>query len=317
MKKEEFFYPSRDNQTKIHAVRWLPESGKPDCIVQIVHGMAEYVERYEEFARFLTERNVLVTGEDHMGHGKSLREDKNPGYFCEQDPATVIVRDTHRLKKMTQLAYPNIPYIIVGHSMGSFITRNYLYRYGSGIDAAVVMGTGMQPGVLLTVSKLVANIEKILYKDNHISLFLDKAAFGNYNAQITNPRTEMDWLTKEERIVDAYMQDELCGFKFTVNGFHTLFELISRVRKTENLKKIPKELPVFFVSGADDPVGNYGKGVQEAYDSLKNVGMSNLSMKLYENDRHELLNETDRIQVMEDIWQWIQKTVQKAIQKTA
>lgn len=309
MKKEEFFYFSRDNRTTIHAVRWIPDGGKPDCVVQIVHGMAEYVERYEEFARFLTERNVLVTGEDHMGHGKSACSDKPYGYFCEQDPATVVVRDTHRLKKMTQIAYPGIPYIIVGHSMGSFITRNYMYRYGSGIDAAVIMGTGMQPRALLRLSKALANIEKFICGDEHISSFMDKAAFGNYNARVEIPRTKMDWLTREEQFVDAYLDDPLCGFTFTVNGFRTLFELICRVRKTSNLKKIPKDLPVFFVSGDKDPVGDYGKGVHEAYDSLKKVGMKNLSMKLYENDRHELLNESDREQVMEDIWKWIQQKI--------
>lgn len=290
-------------------MRWIPEGGKPDCIVQIVHGMAEYVERYEEFARFLTDRNILVTGEDHMGHGYSQRRDKNPGYFCEQDAATVVVRDAHRLKKMTQVAYPGIPYIILGHSMGSFIVRNYMFRYGSGIDAAVIMGTGMQPGALLMLSKALANVEKFIYGEDHISRFLDKAAFGNYNAKIENPRTKMDWLTREEKVVDAYLEDPLCGFTFTTNGFHTLFELISRVRKASNLKKIPKDLPVFFVSGDKDPVGNYGKGVKEAYDSLEKAGMTNLSMKLYENDRHELLNESDRENVMEDIWQWIQKIV--------
>lgn len=314
MKKEDLYYSSRDNQTTIHAVRWVPEGEKPACIVQIVHGMAEYVERYEEFARFLTDRNVLVTGEDHMGHGLSMRQDKNPGYFCEQDAATVVVRDAHRLKKMTQVAYPGIPYVILGHSMGSFIVRNYMFRYGSGIDAAVIMGTGMQPGALLKASKALANLEKLVCGGNHISEFLNKAAFGSFNAKIENPRTKMDWLTKEEKVVDAYLEDPLCGFTFTANGFHTLFELIARAEKTGNLKKIPKELPVFFVSGGQDPVGNYGKGVQEAYDSLKKAGMSSLSMKLYENDRHELLNEADRENVMEDIWQWIQQVVYKVCQ---
>lgn len=309
MRKEDFYFPSRDNQTQIHAVSWIPESEKPCCIVQIVHGMAEYVERYEEFACFLANRNVLVTGEDHLGHGKSIREDKNPGYFCEQDPATVVVRDVHRLKKLTQEKYPGVPYIIFGHSMGSFITRNYLCRYGSGIDGAVICGTGMQPGVLVAVSKLIAQAQKLLQGDNHISRFLDKCAFGNYNKRIENPRTSKDWLTKEEEIVDKYLMDSLCGFIFTVNGFRTMFELISRIHKAENLKKIPKELPVFIISGAEDPVGDYGRGVQAAYDSLEAVGMTNLSMKLYAGDRHEILNETDRDVVMEDIWNWLKNVI--------
>lgn len=305
MRKEEFYFPSRDNHTQIHAVRWIPESEKPVCVVQIVHGMAEYVERYEEFARFLTDKNILVTGEDHLGHGKSIREDKHPGYFCEQDPATVVVRDVHRLKKMTQEMYPGVPYIILGHSMGSFITRNYLCRYGSGINGAIICGTGMQPKALVDVSKFVANMQSLFVGDNHISNFIDKIAFGSYNDKIENPRTSKDWLTKDETVVDEYLKDSLCGFTFTVNGFRTLFELISRIQKTENLKKIPQELPVFFISGDADPVGDCGRGVRAAYNSLEDVGMSNLSMKLYEGDRHEIINETDRQQVYEDVWSWI------------
>lgn len=311
MKKEEFYFPSRDNKTKIHAVRWTPESEKPFCIVQIVHGMAEYIERYEELAQFLVKHNVVVTGEDHLGHGKSISEGKNPGYFCEQDPATVVVRDVHRLKKMTQEAYPGVPYILLGHSMGSFIARNYLCRYGSGIDGALILGTGMQPGALLAVSKLIAGLQKIFFGDNHISKFIDRAAFGGYNKKFSPQRTSVDWLSKDEAKVDEYIADPLCGFTFTVNGFRTLFTLISRIRKTENLEKIPKELPVHFASGEDDPVGNYGRGVRAAYKSLENVGMENLSIKLYPSDRHELHNETDRVQVMEDLWQWIEKTIKK------
>lgn len=309
MRKEEFYFPSRDNHTQIHAVRWIPESEKPSCIVQIVHGMAEYVERYEEFAHFLTDNNILVTGDDHLGHGKSIREDKNPGYFCEQDPATVVVRDVHRLKKLTQEKYPGVPYIIFGHSMGSFITRNYLCRYGSGINGAIICGTGMQPKTLVRISKLVANIQRMFLGDNHISSFIDNVAFGSYNSKIDNPRTSKDWLTKDEAIVDEYLKDPLCGFTFTVNGFRTLFELISRIQKKENLKKIPKELPVFVISGDADPVGDYGRGVKNAYSSLEDIGMTNLSMKLYADDRHEIINETDRQQVYKDICSWIIKVI--------
>ena len=309
MRKEEFYFPSRDNHTQIHAVRWIPDSEKPCCIVQIVHGMAEYVERYENFAGFLTEHNVLVTGEDHLGHGKSMREDKNPGYFCEQDPATVVVRDVHRLKKMTQELYPGVPYFIVGHSMGSFMTRNYMCRYGSGIQGAVLLGTGMQAIPLLMVSKAIAGVQRLLLGDNHVATLLDKCAFGSYNKRINQPRTDKEWLTRDEAAVDAYLLDSACGFTFTVNGFRTLFELIRRLHKQENLQKIPKELPVLILSGTEDPVGDYGRGVQAAYASLGKAGLSHMSMKLYEGARHELLNETNRNQVMEEIWQWMENVL--------
>ena len=162
VKKEEFTFDSRDGNTKLHAVRWTP-SGKVICILQIVHGMAEYVERYEGLAKYLGEKGILVTGDDHLGHGKSVGEDGTYGYFCEQDPATVVVRDVHRLKKLTQEEYPGVPYVILGHSMGSFILRNYLFRYGSGIQGAIICGTGSQPPLLVKVSKALAGIQGLFW----------------------------------------------------------------------------------------------------------------------------------------------------------
>lgn len=311
MKKEEFYFDSRDGRSKIHAVRYLPEQEQPVCVVQIIHGMAEYVERYEEFARFLTEKGCVVTGEDHLGHGKSIQEGVPAGYFCEQDPATVVVRDVHRLKKLTQQTYPSVPYLIIGHSMGSFILRNYLCRYGSGITGAVIMGTGMQPPGLLKVSKALAAVQKLFFGSKHVSRLIDKAAFGSYNKRIERPGSTFDWLSRDREQVDKYVSDPLCGFVFTVNGFQTLFELISRVQQKENLEKIPKELPVLVVSGTDDPVGEYGKGVRRAYDSLINLGMQKVTLKLFEGGRHELLNETDRENVMQQLWQWMGKEVIK------
>lgn len=307
MKKEEFYFDSRDNSTKIHAIRWMPESENVAGIVQIVHGMAEYAERYEEFAEFLTERNFVVTGEDHLGHGKSVPEGGCQGYFCAQDPATVVVRDVHRLKKMTQELYPGVPYFLLGHSMGSFITRNYICRYGTGIDGAVIMGTGMQPAALLAVSKAFAGLEGVFCGQKHVSNFLDKAAFGGYNKHIENPRTSKDWLSRDTEKVDQYIADTDCGFVFTVNGFKTLFTLISRASQKENLKKVPAKLPILVISGEEDPVGDYGRGVKKCYQTLKNAGVEDVELKMYPDDRHELLNELDRKQVMEEIAGWVAK----------
>lgn len=309
MKKEEFYFDSRDGQSKIHAVRYTPETSEIVGVVQLIHGMAEYVERYEEFAKFLTERGFVVTGDDHLGHGKTVPQGGVYGYFCEQDPATVVVRDVHRLKKMTQNLYPNVPYIIIGHSMGSFILRNYLCRYGSGISGAVIMGTGMQPPAVIKLSKAVSAIQKLFCGSGHVSRFIDKAAFGSYNNRFAPNRTAVDWLCGNEAEVDKYIADPLCGFCFTVNGFQTLFELIDRIQKKENLEKVPKNLPVFMVSGDEDPVGDYGKGVQRAYASLKEVGLEQLQLKLYEKGRHELLNEVNRDVIMQDIYDWIRGTI--------
>lgn len=306
MRKEEFYFDSRDGKSKIHAVKYLPEE-KPVCIFQIIHGMSEYVERYEEFAEFLTGKGCLVTGEDHLGHGKSVDEGGTYGYFCEQDPATVVVRDAHRLKKITQQAYPDIPYVILGHSMGSFILRNYICRYGTGITAAVIMGTGMQSPGLVKAAKAVAAVQKVFCGPMHTARLLDRMAFGRYNEKFSSENHSGSWLSRDALRTVKYAEDSRCGFTFTVNGFQTLFELISRVQKRENLEKMPKELPILMVSGMDDPVGEYGRGVKRALESLKEAGMKNVELKLYEKDRHELLNELDRDVIMQDIWNWVQR----------
>ena len=214
VKKEEFTFDSRDGATKIHAVRWVPE-GKVVCILQIIHGMAEYVERYEQLAQYLGEKGILVTGDDHLGHGKSVGEEGAYGYFCEQDPATVVVRDVHRLKKITQEEYPGIPYVILGHSMGSFILRNYLFRYGTGIQGAIICGTGSQPKALVKFCKLITAVQGAFLGQKHAAKMIDKLAFGSYNDRIPDARTPFDWLCTDEGVVDAYMKDKLCGFTFT------------------------------------------------------------------------------------------------------
>lgn len=310
MIKEEFYYDSRDGVSKLHAVRYTPDNDEDvRCVVQIVHGMAEYVERYEEFAEYLTSRGIVVTGEDHMGHGKSVGKDGKFGYFCEQDPATVLVRDVHRLKKATQEIFPGVPYVILGHSMGSFIARNYMFRYGTGISGAVIMGTGMPDKRLMVLSRTVAGMQKAVMGSRHVSEMINRLAFGKYNQGIENPRTEFDWLSRDPERVDRYIADPMCGFTFTVNGFSTLFELILRLHVTDNLERIPKKLPVLMVSGTADPVGDYGKGVQKAYNMMQDAGLENIVLKMYEGDRHELLNETNRSAVAQDICFWIEDVI--------
>lgn len=307
MKKEELFYSSRDEKTKIQAFRYEPEGVEPWAILQIVHGMAEHVERYEPLAKFLTDRGIIVTGENHLGHGKSVSEDGKHGYFCRRDPATVVVRDVHRLKKMNQEKYPGLPYFIMGHSMGSFITRNYLGRYGSGIDGAIIMGSGIMPNALTVSTQSFMKFLRMFFGGKHISKVCDKLAFGSYNARITNPRTAFDWLSCDEVQVDKYMADPWCGFTFTLNGMITLMELIKRAHSDDYVNKIPKQIPLFIVAGEEDPVGNYGEvvpGLKAIYDAK---GIENVEAKSYAGARHEILNENCKEEVMEDIYTWLQK----------
>ena len=305
MKKEEFFFDSRDGISKIHAIRYTPDSGDIVGVYQIVHGMSEHFSRYEDIAEYLTGKGFVVTGDDHLGHGGTAAENGLKGYFCDQDPATVVVRDVHRLKKMTQELYPGVPYFLMGHSMGSFIARNYIFRYGTGIKGAVIMGTGNQSKALIGVSKFIAGFQKTFLGDKHPALFINNLAFGGYNKRIPNPRTPFDWLSVNEENVDRYIEDPDCGFLFTVNGFRTLFELIGRLLDKKNLAKVPADLPVLFVSGAEDPVGDYGKGVVKAKEALEAAGVKDITLKLYPGLRHEILNESEKEKVKEDIYTWI------------
>ena len=305
MRKEEFTIDSRDGVHKLYSVKYLPD-GEPKAIVQIVHGMSEYMGRYEEFAKYLVNQGYLVTGEDHLGHGLSVPQGETYGYFCSMDPATVLVRDVHRLKKTVQAQYPGVPFVILGHSMGSYILRNYLCRYGTGIQAAIVMGTGMENKAAVDFARCLTKMMRVIYGEKHLSRTLDKLVMGSYNKKIEAPRTDSDWLSRDEEVVNKYRIDPLCGFPFTVNGYETLFELCSRLFKQENLAKLPAELPTLVISGGQDPVGAYGEGVQRAFESMKDAGMQKLELKIYPEDRHEILNELDREQVYVDIVKWIQ-----------
>lgn len=311
MKKEELYFDSRDTgggAPKIHAVRYIPEE-PPVCVLQIVHGMAEYAERYEGFARFLTDRGVLVVAEDHLGHGQSIAQDRPFGYFCEQDPVTVVVRDVHRLKKMTQQLYPTLPYFILGHSMGSFILRNYLTRYGSGIRGAVIMGTGFQPDGKLKASAVLVKLQTLFLGSRHVSRFCDKISFGSYNKRITNAKTPFDWLSADEENVQSYIEDPLCGNIFTLNGFRTLLELIRGAHNPEAMRKIPADLPLLLTAGREDPVGDYGEGVIKVQKLLQDAGVRRVDLKLWDGMRHEILNETDREDVMRYVYDWIMEQV--------
>ncbi len=305
MKRSDFYFDSRDNESRIHAVEWLPDMS-PVGILVIVHGMAETIDRYEPFAEFMCDRGYIVAGNEHLGHGLSKSQGPN-GYFCKRDPATVVVRDVHRLKKMIQEKYPGLPIFMMGHSMGSLIARNYLTRYGTGIDGVVISGTLMMSKVTIGIMGLMCGLLKLIQGSKHPSVLMNRLAFGSYCKRIENPRTPFDWLTRDNDIIDAYMANPDCGFLFTLNGFSTLKELLKRLHDRELLEKIPKDIPVFFVYGSEDPCGEYGAAVREVISQYKELGIKDVSERCYEGDRHEILNELDRDTVMKDIYDWIKE----------
>lgn len=308
--KEELYYDSRDGIHKIHAVKWAPETEPVKCIVQIVHGMTEHIERYDDFAKYLAEKGILVIGNDHLGHGKSVSSKDEYGYFCKKDAVTVVVRDVHRLKKMAEEENPGKPIFILGHSMGSLILRNYLFRYGRGIDGAIISGTASHNAITTGAGILLLRVIALFKGESYRSKLADKLVNGNANARIPDKKTEYDWLTRDEKIVEQYIQDEACGFRFTVNGFLTLMQSVDNLNKKKYLANMPKDLPVLFLSGTEDPVGAYTEGVKRAYGQFEAAGMKHISMKFYEGSRHEILNETVKQEVYEDIYEFLAKVME-------
>lgn len=314
-KREDLFFDSRDGKTRVHGVIWKPDCmtgdhpRNPRCVLQIVHGMEEYAARYDEFARYMNRYDICVIGEDHLGHGQSVKTADDLGYFCKEDPATVVVRDVHRLKKIVQEQLPDVPFILLGHSMGSFIVRNYICRYGTGIAGAILMGTGSQPAVSLGAGKILTSAIALFKGWHYKSSLIRNIAFGGYGKRIPNPQGGYDWISANAENVKRYEEDPLCGFGFTLNGYHTLFTFISRCQSKAYKKQIPQKLPLLLTAGAQDPVGAYGAGVRKAYESYKAQGIRDVEIRLYENDRHEILNENDKDVVSKDIYDWIDRVL--------
>lgn len=293
---------------RIHFCRWTPE-GQPKGIVQIIHGIAERVERYDDFANYLNSQGFLVVAEDHMGHGSSLEEGGVRGYF--HGGWFTAVDDSCCLMKDTMAEYPDLPYILFGHSMGSFMARTILAKYpDSGISAAIICGTGWQPTFALPL--LIKVVEGICKKtgEENPNEQLDNMVFGSYNKRIENPRTAKDWLTRDEAIVDAYVADPMCGFVPACGLLRDMMKGIHYIQQPKNLANMKKDLPVFFIAGQEDPVGPYGKGVEQAAKAFRKAGMINVALKLYSDCRHEILNELNKDEVYGDVTKWISQVIE-------
>lgn len=290
---------------RIHYCRWSPE-GEPRAIVQIVHGIAEHVERYDEYADFLTHHGFLVVAEDHMGHGGSVNGGGIQGYF--HGGWFAAVEDTYQLLQNMKTEYPNIPYILFGHSMGSFMARTILGKYpDSGITAAVISGTCWQPAFAMPaiVKFMEAACKKI--GETNPSDSLQKMIFGSYNARVEHPRTPQDWVSRDNRIVDAHPMNN--GFLPKAGLLRDMMVGISYVERKHVLSSMKKTLPVLFVAGGDDPVGSYGKGVHQAAEAFRKAGMEAVSVRIYPLCRHEILNEINREEIYENILQWMNEVL--------
>lgn len=299
---------SKDGVHKLFVAVWEPQV-KPIGIVQISHGMQEYILRYDEFAAFLCSKGFVVIGNDHLGHGRTVRDDDELGYMCSGDAGSVIVHDLHRVTMYAKKKYPGIPVFLLGHSMGSFLARRYMMTYGSQIKGAILVGTGDQKNGILIGAMAVCAILGKIKGEKYRSPFVEFCSFATYNRKIKNPHHHDEWIAANEDVLEKRRNDKLCTFRFTVNGFFNLFNTLRYIQVKNNIKKIPKKLPVLMLAGQDDPVGDYTKGVLRVYDSFVVRGMYDIVLKLYTDMRHEVLNEKERKNVYEDIYKWIIKRI--------
>ena len=305
MVRNEFTFPSADGKTSIHAVEWLPEGTAPRAVLQIAHGVSEYILRYEPFAAFLTERGFAVVGHDHLGHGGSVVPGAVPLYFGPKGSWDHVTADIYTLRSLAGKRFPNLPCFLLGHSMGSFLARTYLIRYPGTVDAAVLMGTGQMSSVLVGGGLAIAAAESLRIGEDRVSDLVEKLSFASYNKIFAPNRTAFDWLSVNEENVDAYIADPLCGGMATIGLFREMLCGIRFIRRAENLRRMNLNTPVLFISGGMDPVGDLGKGVLAAAGSFERAGMRDVSVKLYPGLRHEILCETERETVCRDIHEWL------------
>lgn len=306
MNKNEFYYLSADGKTQIHAVEWIPDE-KPKAILQIAHGVTEYILRYEQFAEYLVEKGIMVVGNDHLGHGKSIAKDSEPMYFGPTGSWKWAVEDMYTCTKMIKEKYPEIPYYMLGFSLGSFLLRTYLIEYPKTIDAAIIMGTGETPPVQIALAKFIANKEAKKVGENHTSPMIKKLTFDTYNKFFAPNRTDYDWLCSDNEGLDEYIADPMRGGNLSAGLFREMLSGMKFTSEIKNLKKMNLDTPILFISGDEDPVGEKGKGVIKAYHKFQNIGMKDVEIKLYPKLRHDILHEKCKKEIYEYVYNWIEK----------
>ena len=310
MIKDEFTYLSADKKTNIHAITCLPKDNQFTRVFQIIHGMCEYIERYIPFIEYLTTKGFVVVGHDHLGHGQSVNNPDDLGYFGEPDPSDLLIKDIHSLRKITEKKFPNLPYFICGHSMGSYLLRQYICDYSKGLAGIIIIGTGYMSPCESLMSLGFLNFMACIKGMRHRSklskkLSIEMGPYKKYDHE--NKDVNNSWVTRDPEIVRQYYNDKKCQFDFTINGFYGLVQAIRYSCNPSNVARIKKDIPILFVSGDNDPVGNNGDGVKKSYEIMKLVGSVDVTLKLYEGSRHEVLNELNRKEVFEYILNWINK----------
>lgn len=302
MMQESFWLQASDG-TEIHAMSWNKDLPNAKAVIQISHGMVEHIGRYDAFAKALNKLGYIIYGHDHRAHGKTGEKQGQLGYISDTGSLNIVAEDLHLVHQHIKSEHPDLPIYIFGHSMGSFITRIFLQKYSNLPAGAILSGTGFFPKLTTTVGMNLAG----LLPRRQQSHLMNDIVFGSYNSKIINRRTNFDWLTRDEDIVNAYIEDPFAGYVPTAGFFADLLTGLLDMQDESNNRDIRKDLPLLFLSGDADPVGNHGKGVFHAAKIYANLGLENIAVSLFSEARHELHNETNKDEVIELLDQWLRE----------
>lgn len=308
MKKYTEKIASTDSKNNLNVIIWETEK-EPIGVLQIVHGMAEYIDRYDNFAKYMTEQGFNVIGHDHLGHGHSVSDEHDYGFFAEENGDKIIIEDMHSVTQYAREKWEELPNFILGHSMGSFCLRQYLTKYSNDVFGAIIMGTGWIPSAAALLGKTIAT-NTCKSKGSHtVNPLLIKLTLEPYNKPFAPARTNCDWLSRDEKQVDLYVNDKLCGFDFTAGAYKDFFTVLEKIAKNRQLIGMRKSLPILITSGSVDPVGGK-KACEKLNAQYKRCGIDDVTLKLWENDRHEILNELDKSDVYRYIYNWLKSKIQ-------
>ncbi|KAF1297370.1 alpha/beta hydrolase [Enterococcus sp. JM4C] len=298
--------PSTNDKNQLKVKIWRPKKSIK-AVFQIIHGMVEHIERYSEFAVYMASKGYLVVGHDHVGHGDSVTDESEYGHFGSKNGHQVLVKDVATIQQYFAAEYPNIPYFILGHSMGSLVLRNYLIQYPDvSLEGAILMGTAHEPLLKMRAAILASGLIVHVKGAEYPSKLIDQLAFGGYNKRFEPARTPKDWLTRDEEMVDLYLDDAKTQFMFSVKAYQDLFILTKNASNPALLKRINDNLPIYLISGAQDPVGGFGKNVTKLYEQLQSANKQ-VTMTLVKNGRHEILNEMNAYEVYQMVLNWVEK----------
>jgi alpha-beta hydrolase superfamily lysophospholipase len=303
---EEISFLSSNEINNVYGKIFIPDDTKHiRGIVQISHGMCEYIDRYDDFAKFLAENKYVVCGHSHVGHGKSIISKDNYGFFSKKDGYKFLIEDLYQMTQIIKKRFPKVPCYLLGHSMGSFIARCYASKYGNKIRGLLLSGT-CGPKLMVDTGIQIANLVISRKGDKFRSRFINRIAIEIFNTNFKPVRTKLDWTSSDEKIIKEHLKDKMSSFIFTASGFKDLFYLVKNCNDIKCVSKIPVDLPIYIFSGDKDPVGENGEGVYRVYNMLKLAGVRDVTLKLYKNGRHEMLCEKNRKEVYDDVLDWLE-----------